>query len=102
MGVKGKVGILIAVCIASAFFWFSNKEPYSVERVVESVWDQYEVQSTEVGEAGEIGHTSYVLRIDVYNKDDIPKVEKYLEDKLSKDDLTKYEIEVFSNKGITY
>lgn len=102
MGVKSKLGILILVCVVSALFWFTQKEPYSAERVVESVWDKYEVQSFQVGEEGEIGKTNFVIRIDLYDKNDIPKVGKYLEDNLSKDDLTRYEIDVFSNKGIAY
>ncbi|MDW0112701.1 hypothetical protein QT711_05855 [Sporosarcina saromensis] len=44
----------------------------------------------------QIGITDPVITIDVYDKDGIPEVEKYLKAQLSKDDLEHYEIEVFS------
>ena len=54
------------------------------------MFDNYEVQSTQ------IGITDLVIWIDVYDKNDIPVVEKYLKAKLSKDDLKQYEIEIIS------
>ena len=50
----------------------------------------------------QIGGTDPVIWIDVYNKNDIVEVEKYVKENLSKDDLEHYEVIVFSNKGITY
>lgn len=104
MSLKRKSVIFILTCfvIASSLFWYSQKKAYSAEKVVESVWDKYEVQSTQVGEEGEVGKTKFVIWIDVYDKNDIPKVETYLQRKLSKEDLAQYDIQVFSNKGITY
>ncbi|WP_251660913.1 hypothetical protein [Sporosarcina aquimarina] len=67
-----------------------QKEPYSTELVMDSLWAKYEVQSTQ------IGITDPVITIDVYDKNDIPEIEKYLKAKLSKDDLEHYEIEIFS------
>lgn len=92
MGVKRKLGALIltSVIVMSVVFWFVQKEPYSTELVMDSLWDKYEVQSTQ------IGITDPVITIDVYDKNDIPEVEKYLKAKLSKDDLEHYEIEIFS------
>ena len=56
---------------------------------VNNLFDNYEVQSTQ------IGITDSVIWIDVYDKNDIPLVEKCLKVKLSKDDLKQYEIDVF-------
>jgi hypothetical protein len=104
MSVKGKIGLIALMCVfaISVLYWYTQNEPYSAERVVDSVLDKFEVQSMQFGEQGDIGEESFVIWIDVYDKNDIPKVEKYLEDNLSKEDLTKYEIDVFSNKGIHY
>ena len=92
MGVKRKVEALILTCIIllSVVFWYSQQKPYSTEQVMNSLWDKYEVQSTG------IGVTDPVISIDVYDKNDIPEVEKYLKAKLSKDDLEHYELELFS------
>lgn len=111
MGIKSKLGILIIACVlvVISLSWHSQKEPYSTEAVVDSVWGKFDVQSTQVGEnsvtdsvSDEINEANFVIWIDVYDKNDIPNVEKYLEENLSNDDLTQYEIEVFSNKGIDY
>ncbi|MEC5424780.1 hypothetical protein QGM71_14940 [Virgibacillus sp. C22-A2] len=103
MGIKRKLGILVLMCTAAfTFIGFAQKEPYSLDGVVDSVWGKYKVQSTQVGEFGESSEREPAIFVDVYDKNDIPKVEKYLEDNLSKDDLAKYEINVFSNKGIHY
>lgn len=92
MGVKRKFGALIltSVIVMSVVFWYTQQKPYSTELVMNSLWDKYEVQSTQIGD------TDPVIWIDVYDKNDIPEVEKYLKAKLSKDDLEHYEIEVFS------
>ncbi|WP_156855388.1 hypothetical protein [Oceanobacillus sp. AG] len=101
---KYKIGIfiLVIVVIISALFWNGQSEPYSTKTVVDSVWDKYEVQSSEIGKYQDPSDGAPVIAIDVYDKTDISNVEKYLQDNLSKDDLAKYEIDVFSNKGITY
>lgn len=46
ISVKGKLGVLISVCIvvASALFWYVQKEPFSTETVMYSLWDEYDVQ----------------------------------------------------------
>ncbi|ETT80574.1 hypothetical protein MKZ08_13030 [Viridibacillus sp. FSL R5-0477] len=92
MGVKRKFGALIltSVIVMSVVFWYAQQKPYSTELVINSLWDKYEVQSTQIGD------TDPVISIDVYDKNDIPEVEKYLKAKLSNDDLEHYEIEVFS------
>ena len=89
---KRKLGTLIlaTIIVLSLVFWYVQKEPYSTERVVSSLFDKYEVQSTQIGD------TDPVIWIDVYDKNDIPKVEKYLKANLSKEDLEHYEIEIFS------
>lgn len=95
MGMKSKFGLLILGCVivGSALFWYTQKEPYSTEVVVNSVWDKFEVQSIQIGD------TDPVIWIDVYNKNDIAEVEKYVKRNLSKGDLEHYEVNVFSNKG---
>lgn len=92
VGVKRKLGTLIlaSVIVMSVVFWYSLQGPYSTELVVDTLFDKYEVQSTQ------IGITNPVIWIDVYDKNDIPEVEKYLKAELSKDDFEHYEIEVFS------
>lgn len=92
MGVKRKFGALILTSVIgmSVVFWYTQQKPYSTEQVMNSLWDTYEVQSYSIGD------TDPVISIDVYDKNDIPEVEKYLKAKLSKADLKHYEIEVFS------
>lgn len=89
---KRKLGTLIlaTIIVLSLVFWHIQKEPYSTERVVFSLEDKLEVQSIQIGD------TDPVIWIDVYDKNDIPEVEKYLKAKLSKEDLEHYKIEVFS------
>lgn len=110
MDVK-KIGILIlaSVLLAISLSWYTQREPHSAVSVVDSVWDKFDVQSTQIGEnsvtdfvSNEINEADFVIWIDVYDENDIPKVEKYLEDNLSKDDLKQYEIDIFSNKGTYY
>lgn len=91
------MGILISACVVvvAALFLYMQKEPYSTGTVMESLWDEYAVQSTMVGGEDSEGKSVPTLWVDVYDKDDIPKVEKYLEKNLSKNDLEYYEIDVF-------
>ena len=81
---------LATIIVLSLVFWYVQKEPYSTERVVSSLFDKYDVHSTQ------IGVTDPVIWIDVYDKNDISEVEKYLKANLSKEDIEHYEIEVFS------
>ena len=99
MSVKGKLVILISACVVvvAALFLYMQKEPYSTETVMESLWDEYAVQSFMIGGEDSEGKSVPTLWVDVYDKDDIPKVEQYLEKRLSKEDLTKFEIDIFSN-----
>jgi len=92
LGVKRKLGTLIltSIFVMSGVFWYSQQKPYSTELVVNTLFDKYEVQSSQ------IGITDPIISIDVYDKNDIPQVEVYLKAKLSKNDLEHYEIEVFS------
>ncbi len=92
MSIKSKLGLLIiaGVIVMSIVFWYVLREPYSTELVVHSLWDKFEVQSTSIGD------TDPVISIDIFDKNDIPEVEKYLKSKLSKEDLEHYRIEVFS------
>jgi hypothetical protein len=93
MRIRHKFGILIAVCIVVAtFFWYTQREPYSTEAVVDSLSVKYDTQSTM------IGNTDPVIWIDVYNKNDIPKAKEYLQSKLSKKDLEHYKLDVFSSE----
>ncbi|GKV54492.1 hypothetical protein NCCP2222_04390 [Sporosarcina sp. NCCP-2222] len=90
--IKSKPGVLIlsSVIVLAIIFWYMQKEPYSTTRVVNSLSEKFEIQSTQ------IGITDPVISIDVYDKNDIPEVEKYLKENLFKDDLRHYEIEIFS------
>lgn len=103
MSLRGKLGILISACVigVSALFWFVQKEPYSTEIVMESLWDEYGVQSTMIGGEDTEGKAIPTLWVDVYDKDDISKVEKHLEKNLSRDDLKYYEIDVFYFEELT-
>jgi len=97
MGVKSKIGIFVLACavIGIALFAVVQKEPYSTEAVMDSVWNKYNVQSTMIGGESTDGKSDPTLWVDVYDDDDIPKVEKYLEKNLSQEDLEYYEIDVF-------
>lgn len=103
MSVKGKLGIIISACVvvSSALFWYVQKEPYSTETVMESLWEEYDVQSTMIGGEDTEGIVIPTLWVDVYDKDDISGVEKYLEKNLSRDDLKYYEIDVFPYEELT-
>ncbi|WP_374963266.1 hypothetical protein [Lysinibacillus sp. RS5] len=91
MGVKSKFGILILACavIWIALFVFTQKEPYSTEAVMDSLWVKHNVQSTMIGD------TDPVLEVSVFDEKDITVVESYLKNNLSKEDLEHYEINVF-------
>ncbi len=97
MKLKHKLGILILGCavIGVALYGSIQKEPYSTGAVVDSVWDKYDVQSTQIGEFENQNVGKPGIYIDVYNEEEIQKVEKYLVKNLSKEDLEKYEIDVF-------
>lgn len=84
--------ILTSVIVGSTLIWYIQREPYSTEKVIDSVLEKYPVQSTQ------IGYTDPTIWIEVYNKADIKKVEKYLTENLSKDDLDHYGIEVYAYK----
>lgn len=97
MGVKGKLALLISACVVvvAALFLYMQKEPYSTATVMESLWDEYGVQSTMIGGEDTEGKSLPTIWVDVYDKHDIHKVEKYLEKNLSRSDLDYYEIDVF-------
>lgn len=97
MSVKGKLGILISACVVvvATLFLYIQREPYSTVTVMESLWDQYALQSFMIGGEDTEGKFAPTIWVDVYNQDDISKVEKYLEKNLSKSDLAYYEIDVF-------
>ncbi|UOQ83547.1 hypothetical protein [Gracilibacillus salinarum] len=98
MAVKIKWGMFIFVVAAVLTFGLSSHhvESYSTESAIQSVWEKYDVQSTMIGESDS------VIWVDVYDKKEIPEIKEYLQNRLSKKDMEKYKIEVFSNKGITY
>lgn len=102
---KRNIGILTLLCVVAVSVLFGNvknntetvKNPYSTKAVVDSVVEKYGVQSTLISRAGGADELGFSILIDVYDENDIPKVEKYLENNLSKDDLTEYKIDIFSN-----
>ncbi|MEK3953770.1 MULTISPECIES: hypothetical protein [Psychrobacillus] len=61
MGVKRKLGTLIltSIIVISGVFWYSQQEPYSTELVVNTLFDKYEAQSSQ------IGITDPIISIDV-------------------------------------
>lgn len=88
---KTKIGALVTVCavMVIALFGFIQKEPYSTEAVMDSLWDNHNVQSTMIGD------TDPVLDVSVYDGEDINDVSNYLESNLSDEDLKYYEINVY-------
>src|SRR5690625_53522 len=91
MKLKTKIGILVSLCavIGIALFGFMQKEPYSTEAVMDSLWDKQNVQSTMIGE------TDPVLDVSVYDEKDINDVKSYLKNNLSEEDLKHYELNVY-------
>lgn len=91
MGVKNKVRIIVSASaiIGIALFGFMQREPYSTEAVMDSLWDKHNVQSTMIGD------TDPILDVSVYNENDITVVESYLKSKLSKEDLEHYKLIVY-------
>lgn len=81
--------------MVSALIWYSQKEPYSIEAVMDAVWNEYNVQSTMIGGEDSEGKADPTIWVDVYDQEDIPKVKNYIENNLSKDDLEYYQIDVF-------
>jgi len=91
MGVKSRWGIVVLACVIviSALFLYTQKEPYSTEAVTDSLWDKYSVQSTQFDDE----HP--VMSVTVYDEEDIPEVENYLESNLSEEDLEHYKLNVY-------
>jgi len=91
MGVKSKFGIFVLACavIGIALFVFTQKEPYSTEAVMDSLWVKHNVQSTMIGD------TDPVLDVSVYDEKDITVVKSYLENNLSEEDLEHYKLNVY-------
>ncbi|WP_175989538.1 hypothetical protein [Bacillus sp. Marseille-Q1617] len=91
MKFKGQLGILVLGCVVAgaALLGFSQKEPYSTGNVMDSLWDEYSVQSTMIGD------TDPVLDVSVYDEEDINDVEDYLESNLSEEDLKHYKLNVY-------
>lgn len=67
MCVKRKLATLIiaSLIVMSLVFWYVQKEPYSTERVLSSLFDNYDVNSTQMDGIDSI------IWIDVFNKNDI-------------------------------
>lgn len=88
---RGKLGILILRCAVTVviLLTFLQKEPYSTEEVMESLWVNHNVQSTMIGD------TDLILDVSVYNEEDINKVESYLQNNLSDKDLDYYKLNVY-------
>lgn len=91
MSIKNKIGIFVLTCvvIGIALFVYVQKEPYSTEEVMESLWVNHNVQSTMIGD------TDPILDVSVYNEEDINKVESYLQNNLSDKDLDYYKLNVY-------
>lgn len=88
---KRKFGVFVLACavIGLALLVFTQKEPYSTEAVMDSLWVKYNVQSTGIGD------TDPVLDVSVYDEKDITEVESYLKNNLSKEDLEYYKLIVY-------
>ncbi|MCG3088776.1 hypothetical protein [Sporosarcina cyprini] len=91
MKLKTTVGMFISACaiIGIVLFGLMKKEPYSTVAVMDSLWDKYDVQSTMIGD------TEPVLDVSVYDEKDIIKVESYLKNNLSKEDLAHFKLVVY-------
>lgn len=91
------IGIFVALAVDNKLE--AQSKTYSTEDVVESAWNKYEVQSTQIGGEDTGKDISPTIWVDVYNEDDIPKIEQYLQNNLSKADLKHYELDVSLYKG---
>ncbi|GAB4074168.1 hypothetical protein GCM10028778_16710 [Barrientosiimonas marina] len=91
MGLKSKSALLISAGAVAAFVLlvFVQKDSYSTEDVVDSLWDQYSIQSTQFDD----DHT--VMTVTVFDKGDKNKVKNYLADNLSEKDLEHYKLRVY-------
>jgi hypothetical protein len=61
----------------------------SLDEVLEDVYSDFDVESFHVG------LTNNTVWVDVNEGEDIPEVEKYLENNLSDEDLKSYDLEIF-------
>ncbi|MBM7632357.1 hypothetical protein [Geomicrobium sediminis] len=88
---KSKLAITGIVCVVSIFALQTllHKEPSSMQAVMDSLWENHHVQSIHVGD------TDSVIAVSIFDKEEIAKVEKYLEQNLSKEKLEHYSLHVF-------
>src|SRR5690625_1055944 len=91
MRLKSKFVILVSLCVVIRIdiFGILQKEPYSTEAVMDSLWDKQNVQSTMIGK------TDPVLDVSVYDEKDINDVKRYLKNNLSEEYLKHYELNVY-------
>lgn len=98
MKVKSRFSVFFLACavIGTTLFVTSQKKPYSTEAVVDSLWDEHNVQSTMINDGSrELDGTPFVIDVSVYDEKDIDVVEGYLESNLSKEDLKNYKLNVY-------
>lgn len=71
-----------------------QEKSYSTENIIDYVWNNYDVQSTQIGGEDTGKEVDPTIWIDVYNESQIPEIEAYLKSHLSEDDLDYYKIDV--------
>ena len=79
-----------ATLFSGVFFAKAFTKDQTVEEVLETARAKYDMQGYIIGEE------PATIDVDLYNEDDVEKVEKYIEKNLSDEDLEKYTIRVFS------
>ncbi|MEK3936100.1 hypothetical protein MKY41_12295 [Sporosarcina sp. FSL W7-1349] len=85
--VKWGIFVLLFVVIF-AFIGYAQKEPYSTEKVLQSAWDKFELESFQIGVSDPI------IWVEIAEGENEEDVRKYLEKELSKPDLKKFQINI--------
>lgn len=95
---KRQIIILVSLClfIGIGTWLFIERSSPDPEDVVEDIASEYDLFSKSIGEDG----SGHFIMINLKNSEDIPEVEQYLEEHLSKKDLEKYSIEVTSMPNV--
>ena len=86
----GIIALVAAVLTFGAFFSEVISQDKTVEEVMKKVQARYAVQGYLFSE------NPAIIDVDVYDEEDIEKVEEYIMRSISEEDLSEYDIRVFS------
>lgn len=86
----GVIALISATLFLGAFSIKSLGKDQNVDDVLKTTMNKYNVQGYIIGEE------PATIDVDLYEEEDIEKVEKYIKSNLSDEDLNHYDIKVFA------